>query len=145
MPAQPPAGDGPNDYIILLFEQPEGWTIPMNYSNVNPPSGAEDVVGFDVADFVAARRLRAPGESNYFRVENRTVTDAGVNATATSNAATAKTTYAGGSASASPRPRVHRYSRIWEPPLWSMLEFGRYKVLCSSLCCCGIGRTCRQT
>lgn len=79
----PPAGSGPHNYVILLFEQPSNWTIPANYSSINPPMAEEDVVGFDVVDFVAASKLGAVVGSNYFRVLNGTLAETSSFATAT--------------------------------------------------------------
>lgn len=89
VPPQPPAGDGAHDYIILLYPQPDDWNIPANYSNINPPSVAEDVMGFDFADFVAASGLGDPVGANWWREVNETMggaTGSGMGAVGTASA-----------------------------------------------------------
>lgn len=74
-PAPPPGN--PHRYTFLLFSQPEDFTIPESFSNLNPPTGITDLFGFNITSFVAATGLDDPLAGNYFRVVNTTGTPTG--------------------------------------------------------------------
>jgi phosphatidylethanolamine-binding protein len=73
-PPTPPGGDIAHRYTFLLFEQPENWAIPAEYSGINPPSEADPsaIFGFNITEFVAASGLSEPIAANYLRVINGT-------------------------------------------------------------------------
>lgn len=56
--------------MYLLYEQPDNWAMPTNYSTVNPPGSFEPRIGFQMADFQAAAGLNDPIAANYVRVLN---------------------------------------------------------------------------
>lgn len=68
----PPQGEGPHTYVVLLYEQPPRWSVPSNYSTINPPADVNARIGFQIADFESASGLGEPVGANYFRVLNGT-------------------------------------------------------------------------
>ncbi|KAF2667568.1 PEBP-like protein [Microthyrium microscopicum] len=70
LPPSPPAGDSPHRYVFLLFAQPDGFTIPSTFDNINPPSSSAARVGFDLTSFAAQTSLSLPLAANYITVQN---------------------------------------------------------------------------
>lgn len=69
-PPSPPVGDVPHAYTFILFEQPEGFSVPEQFNDV-----LQSRVFFDTAAFVAAAGLSQPAiGANYIRVQNLTGT-----------------------------------------------------------------------
>ncbi|KAI0005688.1 PEBP-like protein [Xylariaceae sp. FL0662B] len=62
----PPAENPPHPhrYTNLLWEQPDGWTVPAAASSMLQ----QQKVGFKVPDFITAAGLSAPIAANYFNV-----------------------------------------------------------------------------
>lgn len=70
IPPTPPAGDGPHRYNILLYLQPEGFTVPSQFASIDPPADASARIGFDMAGFARAANLGEPVSAVWFQVEN---------------------------------------------------------------------------
>lgn len=87
---QPPVGQL-HEYIFLLYEQPQNWTIPTNYSTINPPSGLLARLDFQIADFQNAAGLDSPIAANYMRVLNSTAEASSSLVSATETALTLST------------------------------------------------------
>lgn len=64
----PPYGSGPHEYTMLLFEQPQDFSLPSNYNGINPPTDIDARVGFNITKFMAATKLDMPIAANYFQV-----------------------------------------------------------------------------
>jgi phosphatidylethanolamine-binding protein len=88
----PPPGN-PHRYTFLLFSQPDDFTVPESFSNINPPASILARIGFNITRFVAAAGLDAPLAGNYFRVVNTSATASSTG----SPAATSPVQYQGGS------------------------------------------------
>jgi phosphatidylethanolamine-binding protein len=73
-PPTPPGGDIAHRYTFLLFEQPDNWAIPAEYSGINPPSESNPsaIFGFNITEFMAASGLAEPLAANFLRVINGT-------------------------------------------------------------------------
>ena len=97
----PPVNDTAHKYTLLLFEQPENFTVPARFNNL-----LKTRVGWDTAAFVNATGLGPALAADWIRVENRT---GSANATVTpSHTATSTPTakpsdYAGAAAAMEPR------------------------------------------
>lgn len=72
IPPTPPGGSGPHRYTFLLYEQPDNFTVPEDFANINPPAETADRIGFNLSAFVAAADLGEPVAANYLRVLNGT-------------------------------------------------------------------------
>ncbi|KEF55476.1 uncharacterized protein A1O9_08226 [Exophiala aquamarina CBS 119918] len=70
IPPTPPAGDGPHRYNLLLYIQPEGFTVPSQFASIDPPADVNARIGFDMAGFAEAAGLGAPISGVWFQVEN---------------------------------------------------------------------------
>lgn len=66
----PPYGSGPHEYTLLLFEQPQDFSVPAQYDRINPPADVDARVGFNITEFIAATKLGTPVAANYFRALN---------------------------------------------------------------------------
>lgn len=53
----------PHRYVTLLFEQPEGFTVPDSQK-----SQIRQKIGFNITTFIEAAALKAPVAGNYFTV-----------------------------------------------------------------------------
>lgn len=71
IPPTPPAGDGPHRYNILLYLQPEGFTVPSEFASIDPPADVSARIGFDMAGFARAASLGEPIAAVWFQVENK--------------------------------------------------------------------------
>lgn len=71
IPPTPPAGDGPHRYNILLYLQPEGFTVPTEFASIDPPADVSARIGFDMAGFAKAASLGEPVAAVWFQVENK--------------------------------------------------------------------------
>lgn len=78
---EPPAD--PHDYVILLYKQPNNWTVPEQYAKINPPSNIPDRLNFSLPDFMASSGLGAPIAATYFRAMNGTAQQSSYAVTAT--------------------------------------------------------------
>jgi len=96
IPPTPPAGDGPHRYNILLYVQPEGFTVPSQFSSIDPPADVTARIGFDMAGFAKAAGLGVPVSAVWFQVENK---EAGSSGNTTSSGGASPTTSGSGSAS----------------------------------------------
>ncbi|KAK5044422.1 hypothetical protein LTR84_011294 [Exophiala bonariae] len=103
IPPTPPAGDGPHRYNILLYLQPEGFTVPTQFSSIDPPADASARIGFDMAGFAEAANLGEPISAVWFQVENKEVDSGGSSSSssATDSAAPTGSATTTGSSSAS--------------------------------------------
>ena len=63
----PPLNDIPHRYTLLLFAQPENFTVPARFKGL-----LESRIGWDTAAFVNATGLGKALGSTWIRVENRT-------------------------------------------------------------------------
>jgi hypothetical protein len=91
----PPGGDRAHRYNLLLYVQPEGFTVPQAYASFSPPADVNARYPFNMSDFAAAAGLGQPVAGNWFRVINDTTTDSGSGAsTASDGEASATTTLA---------------------------------------------------
>ncbi|KAJ4300770.1 hypothetical protein N0V90_002858 [Kalmusia sp. IMI 367209] len=63
----PPVNDTPHKYTLLLFEQPENFTIPARFRSL-----LQTRVGWDTAAFVNATGLGGALAANWIRVQNVT-------------------------------------------------------------------------
>ncbi|KAF2121748.1 phosphatidylethanolamine-binding protein [Lophiotrema nucula] len=61
----PPVGDTPHAYTLVLFPQPDNFTVPSQFNDV-----LESRVFFNISNFVAAAGLSNPLAGNYIRVQN---------------------------------------------------------------------------
>lgn len=89
----PPGGDGPHRYTLLLYPQPEGFTVPQAYASFSPPADANARYPFNMSGFAADAGLGQPVAANWFRVVNDTTTNT---ASGTASSATASATGAAG-------------------------------------------------
>jgi hypothetical protein len=89
----PPGGDGAHRYNLLLYVQPEGFTVPQAYASFSPPADINARYPFNMSGFAAAAGLGQPVAGNWFRVVNDTTADSG-SSTATDGGASATTTSA---------------------------------------------------
>lgn len=71
IPPTPPAGDGPHRYTILLYLQPEGFSVPSQFASIDPPADVNARIGFDMAGFAQAAGLGEPVAAVWFQVENK--------------------------------------------------------------------------
>jgi phosphatidylethanolamine-binding protein len=88
----PPPGN-PHRYTFLLFSQPDDFTVPESFSNINPPTATSARIGFNITRFITAAGLDAPLAGNYFTVVNSSATASSTG----SPAATSPVQYQGGS------------------------------------------------
>lgn len=95
IPPTPPAGDGPHRYNILLYIQPEGFTVPSQFASIDPPADVSARIGFDMAGFAEAAGLGEPTAAVWFQVENKEGGSSG----STSSGGASATTSGSGSAS----------------------------------------------
>ncbi|KAF2791352.1 PEBP-like protein [Melanomma pulvis-pyrius CBS 109.77] len=65
----PPVGDTPHAYTLVLFPQPENFSIPSQFTDV-----LQTRVFFNMSNFVAAAGLGQPIAANYIKVQNLTGT-----------------------------------------------------------------------
>lgn len=89
LPPTPPGGSGAHRYTFLLYEQPDMWMFPTNYSQLNPPSDSSARSPFNVSDFVTAAGLGQVIGANFLRVLNGTAQETSSVASATGTAAPA--------------------------------------------------------
>ncbi|KIW26473.1 uncharacterized protein PV07_09566 [Cladophialophora immunda] len=87
----PPAGDGPHRYTLLLYPQPEGFTVPQAYISFSPPADTNARYPFNMSGFAEAAGLGQPVAANWFRVVNDTTSST---STASSSAGPATATAA---------------------------------------------------
>ena len=69
----PPDGDLAHEYVILLFAQPHGWSLPKPYQSINPPVNLADRSGLDISKFISATGLDPPVGATYFKVSPKSV------------------------------------------------------------------------
>lgn len=72
----PPAGDSPHRYVFLLYAQPDGFSIPSQYANINPPVNSTARIGFNLTAFAADTSLNSPLAANYITVQSTNSTPA---------------------------------------------------------------------
>lgn len=65
----PPVGDTLHAYTLVLFPQPENFSIPAEFTKV-----LQTRVFFNISNFVAAAGLSSPVAANYIKVQNLTGT-----------------------------------------------------------------------
>ncbi|OAP55129.1 hypothetical protein AYL99_10829 [Fonsecaea erecta] len=80
----PPAGDGPHRYTLLLYPQPEGFTVPQAYLSFSPPADVNARYPFNMSGFAEAAGLGQPIAANWFRVVNDTTSTTSSTSSATS-------------------------------------------------------------
>ncbi|KAF2751855.1 PEBP-like protein [Sporormia fimetaria CBS 119925] len=69
-PPNPPVGDTPHAYTFILFEQPDDFSVPEEFTDV-----LESRVFFNTSAFVQAAGLQQPAlAANYLQVQNLTGT-----------------------------------------------------------------------
>ena len=69
----PPAGDGPHSYTVMMFNQPQGFSLPSAFASFFvDKSDLSNRLNFDIASFVLASGLGAPVAANWFEVQNGT-------------------------------------------------------------------------
>ena len=86
----PPAGDGPHKYVVLLFAQPAGFSVPAQFANVlsTADTSPQARAGFDVNAFAQAAGLGVPIGGTFFTVENGSASGTGGSANSTGTAST---------------------------------------------------------
>lgn len=104
----PTPPDSPHRYVIMLFEQPANWTVPPNYSSINPPANLYARAYINLPDFLSSSGLGAPIGATFFRALNGTAQQSASAATATisnsavpAGATSASATTTGGEAASS--------------------------------------------
>jgi phosphatidylethanolamine-binding protein len=60
----PPAGDPPHRYTFLLYSQPDNFSIPAKFANLQ-----RSVLGFNVNAFATAAGLGQPKAASFMQVE----------------------------------------------------------------------------
>ncbi|KIY00999.1 uncharacterized protein Z520_03665 [Fonsecaea multimorphosa CBS 102226] len=95
MPPTPPAGDEAHRYTLLLYSQPEGFSIPASFESFFDSTDSNARISFDMAGFAAAAGIGQPVAANWFEVQNTS------QAVTSSTAATSSTTASSTSASTS--------------------------------------------
>lgn len=97
----PPVNDTPHKYTLLLFDQPENFTVPARFKSL-----LETRVGWDTASFVNATGLGQALAANWIRVQNVTGS-ANATASATPSASSTPTAkpsdYVGAAAAIQPQ------------------------------------------
>ncbi|OAG37749.1 hypothetical protein AYO21_07992 [Fonsecaea monophora] len=88
----PPGGDGPHRYTLLLYPQPEGFTVPQAYISFSPPADTNARYPFNMSGFAAAAGLGQPIAANWFRVVNDTSSTSTVSSSTSSVTESAATT-----------------------------------------------------
>lgn len=86
----PPVGDIPHRYVVLLFAQPRNFSVSA-FASINPPADTTARRGFNITNFIRLTGLSAPLAANYFTVQNSTNATAAGNATATAGANATRT------------------------------------------------------
>lgn len=99
IPPTPPAGDGPHRYTILLYLQPEGFSVPSQFASIDPPADVSARIGFDMAGFAKASGLGEPVAAVWFQVENKGTGSNGSSSSGTASASASATATGSGSAS----------------------------------------------
>jgi hypothetical protein len=84
----PPIGDIPHRYVLLLFAQPENFTVPAAFP-ISPPASTANRIGFNVSAFAEAAGLGQPFAAHWFSVQNTTGVASTTSASATGASATA--------------------------------------------------------
>ncbi|EXJ59310.1 uncharacterized protein A1O5_12191 [Cladophialophora psammophila CBS 110553] len=96
----PPAGDGPHRYTLLLYPQPEDFTVPQAYISFSPPADVNARYPFNMSGFAEAAGLGQPIAANWFRVVNDTTsTETGSSTTSTASASSSASASASASSS----------------------------------------------
>lgn len=67
----------------MLFEQPPNWTVPANYSFIDPPASIYARLNFSLTDFLSSSGLGDPIGATFFRSMNGTAQQSSIAATAT--------------------------------------------------------------
>jgi hypothetical protein len=65
----PPVGDVPHAYTLVLFSQPENFSVPAEFTEV-----LQSRVFFNISNFVTAAKLGPALAGNYIQVQNLTGT-----------------------------------------------------------------------
>ncbi|KAF2702655.1 PEBP-like protein [Pleomassaria siparia CBS 279.74] len=65
----PPVGDTPHAYTLVLFPQPDNFSVPAQFTGI-----LQTRVPFNMSNFVTAARLSQPIAANYILVQNLTGT-----------------------------------------------------------------------
>jgi phosphatidylethanolamine-binding protein (PEBP) family uncharacterized protein len=60
----PPPGDTPHRYVYLMYAQPDGFTTPAQFKNLQATR-----LGFDVNAFAKAANLGPPQAANFIMVQ----------------------------------------------------------------------------
>jgi hypothetical protein len=98
----PPLNDIPHKYTLLLFEQPENFTVPARYKSL-----LQSRIGWDTAGFVNATGLRSALAADWIRVQNTGNDTANATTTPTPTASSAPTStpsdYPGNAGALEPR------------------------------------------
>ena len=71
----PPAGSGPHEYTMLLFDQPPNFSVPADFNKINPPETTQARIDFNLTEFMSQSRLAAPIAANWFQVLNGTAAE----------------------------------------------------------------------
>lgn len=71
----PPQGDEPHNYVLYLFEQPEGWKPDLSKVAAYANESSLARMNFSVAALEA--QVGKPIAANYFLVENENNTKSG--------------------------------------------------------------------
>ncbi len=77
IPPTPPGGDIAHRYSVLLYPQPEGFTVPEAFASFSPPADVNARYPFNMSGFAGAAGLGQPVAANWFRVINETSTETG--------------------------------------------------------------------
>jgi hypothetical protein len=81
----PPPGDIAHRYNVLLFAQPDGFTIPAPWNNITT---ANQRYGFNISAFIAETGLTQPLAANYFEVQQNLSSTNGTSTASTTASAT---------------------------------------------------------
>ena len=74
-PPSPPAGSGPHEYTMLLFDQPPDFSVSANFTQINPPPTLPARANFNLAEFMSECNLATPIAANWFQVLNGTAAE----------------------------------------------------------------------
>lgn len=66
-PPAPPATSAAHRYVLYLFEQPSGFTVPKQFTQFS----AQNRAGFDLAGFISAATLAEPIAANFLYVSGQ--------------------------------------------------------------------------
>ncbi|KAJ9609567.1 hypothetical protein H2200_005894 [Cladophialophora chaetospira] len=93
IPPSPPGGDKAHRYTVIMYNQPEGFSIPSAFTSVfQDKSDLSNRLNFDIKGFVDASGLGEPVAANWFEVQNTTQPAGGSGSSSSSSSSTSSST-----------------------------------------------------